>query len=258
VEVNMFKIENVKGFANLGGLLESIITIAAQIFTTSKLHLRFKDRAAAASILADILKSRFDKTADNKQGIIVLGIPRGGVIIADVIARKLHADFDIVIGKKLLDPNDKQNAIGAVVEDGTIHIDQKLVNSLQISQEYIDKEKSDVSEEIKHMMAAYRGKGTRDYKAKDRIVILVDDGAATGATIITAARFIKKQQPKRLIIAVPVAPRQTVALLRGEADVVEVITSPSNFKTVGQFYQNFIPVTHGQVIEIMQNRNLLL
>jgi putative phosphoribosyl transferase len=257
VEINMFKIGTVKGFANLGGLLESIITIAGQIFA-SKLHLRFKDRAAAASILADILKSRFDKTADNKQNIIVLGIPRGGVIIADVIARKLNADFDIVIGKKLLDPNDKQNAIGAVVEDGTIHIDQKLVNSLQISQQYIAKEKSDVSEEIKHMMAAYRGKGTRGYKAKDRIVILVDDGAATGATIITAARFIKKQQPKRLIIAVPVAPRQIVALLRGEADIVEVITSPSNFKTVGQFYQNFIPVTHGQVIEIMQNRNLLI
>jgi putative phosphoribosyl transferase len=96
-------------------------------------------------------------------------------------------------------------------------------------------------------------------------VVLADDGAATGATIIAAARWIKKKKtttnnPKRLIIAIPVAPKQTKDLLKKEADHIEVITSPStsNFKTVGQYYKDFNPITDEQVIQVMKNRKLLL
>jgi putative phosphoribosyl transferase len=193
----------------------------------------------------------------DKNNIIVLGIARGGVIIADVIARKLSADFDIVIAMRVRDPENREQAIGAVMGDGnTTYIIPKLVNELQISNEYIEKEKSEQIEEAERRTEMYRKTG-RKYKIKSRTVILVDDGAATGATIIAAARWVRKHEPKHLIIALPVAPRQTVNLLKKEADAIEVITCPSlsHFRFVEQFYQNFDPVTDEQVIEILQKRN---
>jgi predicted phosphoribosyltransferase len=103
---------------------------------------------------------------------------------------------------------------------------------------------------------------SRDYDIKDRSVVLVDDGIATGATVIAAARWIRKQQPKQLIIAAPVAQPQAAELLKNEreasvADAVEIISTPSNFGGVSQFYQNFDQTTDEKVIEILKNRNLL-
>jgi predicted phosphoribosyltransferase len=217
-------------------------------------------------MLAEILKSRLKKNTiqrdvvdkkERQKDIIVLGIARGGVIIADVIARKLSADFDIVIARRVRDPENREQAIGAVMGDGnTIYINPKRVNELQISKEYIEKETSEQIEEVERKTEMYRKAG-RKYKITSRIVILVDDGAATGATIIAASRWVRKQEPKHLIIALPVAPRQTVNLLKKEADAIEVITSPSlsHFRFVEQFYQNFDLVTDEQVIEILQKRN---
>jgi predicted phosphoribosyltransferase len=217
-------------------------------------------------MLAEILKSRLKKNTiqrdvvdkkERQNDIIVLGIARGGVIIADVIARKLSADFDIVIARRVRDPENREQAIGAVMGDGnTIYINPKRVNELQISKEYIEKETSEQIEEVERKTEMYRKAG-RKYKITSRIVILVDDGAATGATIIAASRWVRKQEPKHLIIALPVAPRQTVNLLKKEADAIEVITSPSlsHFRFVEQFYQNFDLVTDEQVIEILQKRN---
>ena len=160
--------------------------------------------------------------------------------------------------KKLCAPHSEELAIGAVMEDGTTYLNDILVKELEVSQEYIEKEKVDQILEIK-----YRGK---DYTAREvyniingKTVILVDDGAATGATVIAAARWIKKtNNPRgRLIIAVPVAPKETLNLLKKEADSIEVITSPStsNFKSVEQYYQSFEPVTDQQVIQIMMRKN---
>ena len=128
---------------------------------------------------------------------------------------------------------------------------------MQIPSAYIQKEKSDQLKEIKRKTAMYRNRATRKrrrLKLKGRTVILVDDGIATGATIIAAIRWIKKQEPKHLIVAVPVAPKKIVNLLEKEAiNAIQVITSPSssNFISVGQFYQNFDPITDEQVIGIM-------
>lgn len=228
--------------------------------------MKFKDRESAGNMLAEILKSRLKKNTiqrdvvdkkERQNDIIVLGIARGGIIIADVIARKLSADFDIVIARRVRDPENREQAIGAVMGDGnTIYINPKRVNELQISKEYIEKETSEQIEEAERKTEMYR-KAERKYKITSRIVILVDDGAATGATIIAASRWVRKQEPKHLIIALPVAPRQTVNLLKKEADAIEVITSPSlsHFRFVEQFYQNFDPVTDEQVIEILQKRN---
>jgi predicted phosphoribosyltransferase len=258
-----------KTFAIVSGglIVAGVLSVFAIInFAILKLQLKFKDRESAGNMLAEILKSRLKKNTiqrdvvdkkERQKDIIVLGIARGGVIIADVIARKLSADFDIVIARRVRDPENREQAIGAVMGDGnTIYINPKRVNELQISKEYIEKETSEQIEEVERKTEMYRKAG-RKYKITSRIVILVDDGAATGATIIAASRWVRKQEPKHLIIALPVAPRQTVNLLKKEADAIEVITSPSlsHFRFVEQFYQNFDPVTDERVIEILQKRN---
>ncbi len=213
----------------------------------------------AANILAESMKDILKKQ-EAQRNAIVLGIPRGGVITADVVARKLSCKMDIIIPRKLRDPDNKEHAVGAVMKDGTTYLDES-VNQLYITKEYIEREKLQQIEEINRRAKQYYGDTSsvaEDYYLNDRTVILVDDGAATGATIIVAARSIKNRfRPQRLVIAVPVAPKNTVRLLKQESDVTEVITSPSQFHSVGQYYREFNPVSDEQVIKILQDRTQL-
>ena len=191
--------------------------------------------------------------------VLVLGIPRGGVIVADIVARKLNADFDIVIPRKISAPDNKENAIGAVMDDGSLYLDDFLVDSLKVSPEYIQRETKEQLQEIERRKALFRPT-FREYNIKDRTVVLIDDGIATGATVIAAARWIRRRhQPRQLIIAAPVAQPQAADLLKikGEADIVEIISTPSNFGSVNQFYQSFDQVTDERVMEILKNRNML-
>jgi putative phosphoribosyl transferase len=228
---------------------------------SSKFQLRLKDRANAGNILGEALKDIIKNDQERRENTIVLGIPRGGVVVADIVARKLFCEFDIIIPRKIRAPHNEEVAIGAVMEDGYTYLNDEIVRVLDLSYEYIEKEKADQIQEIKRRSEVYRNDMKNSIsldshiKAKDNI-ILVDDGAATGATIMAAARWIKRNyNPKRLIICVPVVPKQTRDLLRKESDYVETITVPSDsaFQSVGQYYQNFQPVEDGQVIEIMKN-----
>ena len=218
-------------------------------------QLRFKNRSSAANILADATKSPLKEP---KEKILVLGIPRGGVVTADIFASKLSIpNFDIVIPRKLTDPYNKELAIGAIMEDGTMYPDQKRITDTLIPLDYIEKEKLEQIAEIKRRTALYRANLNHNHAVPGAITILVDDGAATGATIITAAGWIRKQyQPKHFIIALPVAPKSTVKLLSRECDSVEAILTPSNFHSVGQYYEDFNPVTDDQVIDIMSKRSM--
>jgi putative phosphoribosyl transferase len=195
-----------------------------------------------------------------------LGIPRGGVVVADIVARKLSCHFDIVIPRKLGAPHNEEVAIGAVMEDGTTYLNEEIVKILEVSREYIEQEKAKQIQGIKRRTALYRG-SQRHYELNDmKNIVLVDDGAATGATVIAAAKWIRRSNnntlSQKLIIAVPVAPEDTLELLKkeGEADHVQVITSPStsSFKSVAQYYQSFQAVPDEKVIQIMRDRNLLL
>jgi putative phosphoribosyl transferase len=145
-----------------------------------------------------------------------------------------------------------------------LYINDQLINEFQISQEYLENEKLEQFEEIKRRMTLYRKEPRIDLSSflKDKTVILVDDGAATGATIIAAARSIirLKDRPKQLIIAIPVAPKYTVNLLKKEVNAhVEVAICPSSseFYSVEQYHQNFLPITDEHVVRIMKERKLL-
>ena len=228
---------------------------------SSKFQLRLKDRANAGNILGEALKDIIKNEQERRENTIVLGIPRGGVIVADIVARKLSSEFNIIISRKIRAPHNEEVAIGAVMDDGYTYLNDDIVRILDIPTEYIEKEKADQIKEIKRRSEVYRSDIKNSVSLESRLktkdnIILVDDGAATGATIIATARWIKKNyNPKRLVICVPVVPKQTKDLLRKESDYVETITVPSDsaFQSVGQYYQNFLPVEDDRVIKIMKN-----
>jgi putative phosphoribosyl transferase len=235
----------------------------------NKFQFKFKDRIAAANILAAALMDTIAKEEQKNNNVItVLGIPCGGVVLADVIATKLKASyFDLVIPRKLTIPHNKEAAFGAIMSDGTVYIHDRIVRDLDIPEEYIEKEKKLQLQEIERRYYIYVQKKSQQpfgNKINDKTsrttatTILVDDGAASGATVIAAARSVRKglSSNSKLIIALPVAPKNTVNnLLRKEADHIEVITKPSFFNSVGQYYQNFEPLNDEKVIEIIKKQN---
>ena len=213
--------------------------------------MKFRNRIEAGNLLAERL-------AENRySSMVVLGIPRGGVILGDIVAKKLGADFDIVIPRKLGAPENEELAIGAVMEDGTAYINTYIVNALRIPENYIQNERLRQIAEIRRRSTAYR-KHDLSYKITGKNAIIVDDGIATGATVIASARWARKHHPSTLSIAVPGAPSQSVDVLEQESDSVIVLHMPHDFGSVGQFYEEFGPVSDEQVTQIMRSRGLLL
>ena len=223
-----------------------------------KLQLKIKNRESAGNILAGTLKDILKKV--NGPEMIVVGLPRGGFVMAEIIARKLSCKLDMMISKRLRAPHNEEIAIGAVAEDGTTYLNKTLIEQLKISQEYLDKEISYQLQEIKHLTDMYyQGRKTfledKSITVNNIIIVIVDDGAATGSTITATSRSLrKKYNPKCIIVAVTVSPRGTVDLLRREGiDHVEVITSPcdNNFGAIEQFYQNFTQVRDDEILDII-------
>jgi predicted phosphoribosyltransferase len=214
-------------------------------------QIKFKDRFAAGEILSSIVC----KYKSDQDTITVIGIARGGVIVADPIAEKINADFDIIVPRKLRSPHNSENAIGAIMPDGLVYLDTSTPHSQDdnVSNEYINMEKSEQKKEMERRLSTYRPY-SREYKIRDRIVIIVDDGIASGATMIAAVRWVRKQRPKQLIIAAPVAPKEVIKRLRSEADKIEVLRDPFEFKAVEQYYQEFSPVSDDQIVRIARRR----
>ena len=225
--------------------------------------IKFYDRRDAGKYLADKLKLYIKNNFNSegkKESFIVMAIPRGGIIIGDVIASELNIDMDIIISKKIGAENNPELAIGAIMADGSYILNEDIVNRINISNEYIKTQVEIKKKEIERRLMEFRGKKEYHNELKDRVIILVDDGIATGATVLAAVKWIKeKQHSKSLIVAVPVAPAESNILdkLNQIADKVIVIFTPYDFAAVGQFYEHFDQVSDKEVKEIMNKYNIV-
>ena len=202
----------------------------------------FRDRVEAGKKLANALLKY------GKEQAIVLAIPRGGVILGYEVASLLNLPFDILIPRKIGAPKQKEMAIGAVTEDGTSIFNDRLIRSLKIDDEYIKKEIEIQIKEIKRRNGIYKKK---NIFLNNKIIILIDDGVATGATLKAAILSLKKCDIKSLIIAVPVGPKDTIYELEKLVDEVICLSSPHPFFAVGEFYKDFNQITDREVIKLL-------
>ena len=212
---------------------------------------RFKDREHAADLLTSKLKNELKNEIPKE--ITVFGVPRGGVILAYTIYQNKVANyFDIVIPRKLGAPNNKELGIGAIMDKDTVYLNEYVVKALRVPEDYIETEKITQVREIDRRTLLYRP-NQEEYNIENKTIILVDDGAATGSTLVVSARWLRKRKPRKIIIAVPVAPNETVELLKNEVDEVVTILIPptSNFTSVAQFYDNFEEISDDKVVKIM-------
>lgn len=197
--------------------------------------------------MAASLAGRF---ADDR--VVVLGIPRGGVVVAAPVAEALHAPLDVVVPRKLGAPGNPELAIGAVAP-GVRVLDERFLRTLGVPERYVEEEIARQEEEIRRRTQRYRSGGAAVAVAGATAVI-VDDGVATGATAVAALRWARAQGAARVVFAAPVGPRATIRKLAREADEVVVIDTPVSFLAVGEWYGSFDQVTDDEVIRILVGR----
>ncbi len=183
-------------------------------------------------------------------GPVVLGIPRGGVMVAYEVAMSLDAPLDVIIPRKVGAPGNPELAIGAVAPDGTLVVDEALVKMLGVDEGYLQEETQRQRAEIERRTDLYRH-GRPAAELAGASVILVDDGIATGATVLAALRGLRSQDPARVILAVPVAPPDTLERLAPEADAIVCLATPEPFYAVGQFYRHFEQTSDEEVIDLV-------
>lgn len=213
----------------------------------------FPNRSVAGHRLAQKLSwlKQVESRSRNER-IVIIAIPRGGVVIGDRIASELEAELDIVVSRKIGAPDNPEFAIGAVMPDGTYFLNQEHVRMLNIPLEYIQTKANTELKEIDRRLKCYRGSKEYGNKFEDKTVVLVDDGIATGSTILASAKWLKnKQNCKKLVIAAPVAPPDILDNLKQVADDVIVLDTPDPFIAIGRFYEDFAQVTDEEVIGIM-------
>jgi len=214
----------------------------------------FRDRIdAGRKLVKELLWLKEDQTYKQRQNIVVASIPRGGLVIGDIVASELDAKLDIVVSRKIGAPDNQEYAIGAVMPDGSYFLNEERLGQLNISRQYIEEEAKVQLKEIYRRLLSYRGSLNYDKEFEGKIVILVDDGIATGATLMASARWIRSTHNcKRLIIAAPVAPDDILNDLNRLADTVVVLHTPDPFIAIGRFYEDFGQVSDSEVIEIMK------
>ena len=203
----------------------------------------FRDRVHAGQLLAGELKQYADR-----DDVIVLGLPRGGVPVACEVAKKLHAPVDVLVVRKLGMPGWEELAMGAIASGGVRVINQDVVRSAGISQSTIEAAVARESRELQRRELAYRGH-TGVPEIEDKIVILVDDGIATGSTVKAAVQALRQQDPARIIIAVPTAAPDACARLEPMVDELVVLLQPDEFRAVGQWYEDFSQTTDAEVTQ---------
>ena len=214
----------------------------------------FRDRIDAAKKLAERLYWLKDGIQGNRfaASAVIMAIPLGGVVIGDVIASELGVKLDLVVSRKIGAPSNSELAIGAVMPDGSYFLNE-VADMINVSQDYIESQINKEVKEIDRRLIDFRGSRNYDNELEGKLAVLVDDGIATGATMLASARWIKeKHNCKKLVIAVPVAPKEILEDLNNIADKVIVLYTPEPFGAVGRFYQDFNQVSDEEVKEIMK------
>jgi putative phosphoribosyl transferase len=207
----------------------------------------FRDRIEAGELLADSLEPYRDR-----DDVIVLALPRGGVPVAAEIARRLHVPFDVFVVRKLGVPGHEELAMGAIASGGVRLVNDEVVVPLGIPPHVIDSVARSEQIELARREELYRG--TREpIGLTGKTVILVDDGLATGSTMRAAVMAVRQQQPARIVVAVPVGARETCAGLAREADDVVCVRTPDPFVAVGLWYRDFTPTSDSEVRALLGN-----
>lgn len=217
----------------------------------------FRDRREAGELLAQEILKRFDGQLFNP---VVVAIPRGGVVVAEPIARALRAPIDLVFPRKIGAPFNEEVAVAAITEDGTLLLNPDIPPAaaarLGITEEYIKRKAIEELAEIERRKRKYLS-GLKRVPKEGRDVILVDDGIATGLTVKAAIASLRKENPRRIILAVPVMPADRLEEFKNLVDDLIVLYAPENFRAVGQFYYDFSQTSDEEVIEILKNNRLL-
>jgi putative phosphoribosyl transferase len=207
--------------------------------------MRFRDRAHAGRVLAERLRSYA-----GREDVLVLGLPRGGVPVAFEVARKLGARLDVLVVRKLGLPGQEELAMGAIASGGVRVVNEALVRELALDEEAIARAAATESRELERRERLLRGE-RGPVEVRGRIVLLVDDGLATGSTMRAAAFAMRDQDPRRLVVAVPVAAARTCDELRDEVDEVVCAITPEPFQAVGSWYDDFAATTDEEVRELL-------
>ena len=208
----------------------------------------FEDRIEAGNLLADELL-RYKK----KGGLVVLGIPRGGVPIAKVISDKLNIPFDVLVVRKIGAPGQEELALGAVGPGGVSTYDSKLIKSLQVNEGYLKRKEKEKIKEINKRLRRFGRKRVRK-ELEGKTILLVDDGVATGSTVEAAVKYLRASKVGKIILAVPVAPRSSAAKLKKIVDDIVILSMPRGFLAVGQFFKNFRQVSDEEVKKLLTDK----
>jgi predicted phosphoribosyltransferase len=205
---------------------------------------RYADREDAGLVLAEALDTYAGRSP------LVLGIPRGGVALAAAVARRLGGDLDVAVAHKLGAPINPELAIGAVAGDGRAIFDAALVKRLGVSEARLEAEVQRQTAEVRRRLTLYRGNRSEP-EVSGRVVIVVDDGIATGATMKAVLRSLGTLEPERLVCAIPVGPPETISQLEADADEVVCPLQPRYFMAVGEWYDDFSQTSDDEVIALL-------
>lgn len=211
----------------------------------SKSSQPFSGRVEAGQALAGHLPEFYN------QKPAVLGIPRGGIIIAQQIADVLEADLDIILSHKLGAPGNPELAIGAVCEDGKLFLDERITSYVGADDAYIEQEKSRQLQQITRRVQRYR-EVLPKLPLQERVVIITDDGVATGATMQAALWAVRQEKPQKIVAALPVGPEDTLKKLSEDADQTICLQAPPFFSALSQFYLQFTQVEDQELLEILE------
>lgn len=206
---------------------------------------QLKDRTSAGKLLAGALQDY-----KGRKDILVLALPRGGVPVGLEIARALDAPLDLMLVRKLGTPGQEELAMGAIASGGARVLNRDVVSTLGIDQDTIDAVVKKEESELARRRRLYRG-DQPEPQIKGKCIILVDDGIATGATMRVAISALRESLPDSIIVAVPVAPPETIARLKREADDVVCLYTPEHFASVGSWYQSFPQLDDAQVKQLL-------